>query len=337
MSPTPEERLKLKRFGLIVANCFLPGLGNGIFVDRRHFGILAAWLVCQLVLQNPFPYFAFLAASITYGLVLINRSPQAINLRLRMQDAARLGDREEERHRPNTPMGRTDPSYFASDRLKEKQDRAARILAQDAAIEQELELANSKTPVDEPFDPTVPLNQSWGHVDSDESPSDKSWLQAQLEQALQSQTDPGALILRPLPGEHDPWQQQQTDPAAPVTGEHDPWQQQMTDPAAPQPVAEYASAFTGLSSIESTGSLLSDSPRAEVLGGLQASGLPNSLPALIDPTVATTGSALLATASSTDPLGSGTETASEDNLNCHNCGYKRDHDFAFCPQCANFF
>lgn len=336
MSATPEERLKLKRFGLILLNCFVPGLGNAIFVERKQFWICLAWLVCEFVLQNLFPYFAFLIGSVTYGLIMINRSPQAVNLRLRTEETTRLsGQDEEELQRPNIPMGHTVEPHYASDRLEEKQQRAARVLAQEAAIAEELELANSRAPVDEPFDPTLPLNQSWGHLDADDSPSDKSWLQEQLAQALQSQTDPGAPMLQPSPSEHDPWQQQQTDPAVPVTGEHDPWQQQMTDPAAPQPVAGYATAFAGLGNIESTGSLLADPPRAEVIGGLQASGLPNNLQALTDPSL---NSSAPAAAPSTDPISSSSGSAAQsENMTCHTCGYKRDHDFAFCPQCATFF
>jgi hypothetical protein len=349
MSATPEERLKLKRFGLILANCFMPGLGNGIFVDRKQFGIVAAFLLCQLVLQNPFPYFAFLIGSVAYGLMMINRSPQAVNLRLHMEETQRLsGLSEEERTRPNAPMGHTADPHFASDRFEEKQERVERILAQEAAIEEEMDRANARAPVDEAFDPTVPLSQSWGRVDEEE-PAGKSWLQSQLEQALQSQTDPGTPILQPAAIEHDPWQQQQTDPALPVTGEHDPWQQQMTDPAAPRPVSGYASAFAGLGSIESTGSLLPDTPRTEVIGGLQASGMTNHLGSLTDPTI---GSGLLATAPigaasqapATDPLSSvgnsvcgASTTPQSEKMTCHNCGYKRDHDFAFCPQCATFF
>jgi hypothetical protein len=76
--------------------------------------------------------------------------------------------------------------------------------------------------------------------------------------------------------------------------------------------------------------------RSEVIGGLQASGMSTNLGSLTDPTI---GSGLLATAPigaasqapATDPLGG------SNNMTCHNCGYKRDHDFAFCPQCATFF
>lgn len=326
MPATPEEALNLRRFGLIVANCILPGLGNAFFVSKKRFAITLAFVAFQLVLQNPFPYFAFLIGSIAYGLIEINNSPLA----LRVKEAARQAEEEAVTGElpANSYLGRGPEVDYATLSMKHKDELAARKLDEQWQDKEMLEQTNRRAAGGQ-FDPTVPLAHSWGEADWDPSASDQSWIKDQLDKHLVSsnhlesapascahdagaQTDPSSASLPVTNNDQDPWVQQITDPAAPLltpsSKSHDPWQQQQTDPGAPLAVPSSKLEYQTLLEQQRTDPVI-----IQGLGEVD----------------------LLSTAGSSAPLHAGNAAAGEGR--CHSCGYKRDHDYAFCPKCATMF
>lgn len=343
MPATTEESRSLKRFALIILNCVAPGLGNSILISPKRIGILVGWLVAQIVLHNPFVYFAFLIGAVAFGLFELNNMPVS-------NRPSPVQPLSPEELKPNTYLGKMQEENKATDSFERKQLMAAKLLEQEAKDEEALEAAEH-SPGAHHFDPTVPLQQSFGRSDF-EDPNEQSWIQQQLQQTLQSQTDPAVPSVPPvqqLP-DQDQWAQQQTDPAAPMQinslsqqdpwaqqltdpslplqnqpseRQHDPWQQQMTDPSAPNAVPDFGVTGLGLGNMESTGSLLAEPERSDVLEMMKSSNYSSGLQSLSDP--------------STTPILTAAGTADSENQKCHSCGYKRDHDFAFCPQCATMF
>lgn len=362
MPATTEESRSLKRFALIILNCVAPGLGNSILVSPRRIGILVGWLIAQIVLHNPFVYFAFLIGSVAFGLFELNNMP----VRGRLTPVEPVSPED---LKPNTYLGKVDQENKATDSFERKQLIAAKLLEQEAKDEEILEASTLK-PGANYFDPTVPLQQSFRRADF-EDPGEQSWIQQQLQQTLQSQTDPSMPSVPPeqqlqdqdqwaqqqtdpstpiqinSSSQQDPWAQQLTDPSLPLHNQpaeqgHDPWRQQMTDPstplenqessgaanenfdaAAPDAVTDFGVTTLGLSNIESTGSLLSEPERSDILDMMKSANYSSGLSSIGDPT--------------TTPIMSAAGTGEDKDQKCHSCGYKRDHDFAFCPQCATMF
>jgi hypothetical protein len=323
MLPTREESLKIRRFGLIVANCLIPGLGNTIFVSPKRFGITIGWLIFQIVLQNPFPYFAFVIGSIAYGLIEINNSPLALSVKQKEEEAI-MQDLP-----ANTYVGKGPEVDYATDGLKRKQEMAAKALEKEWQAEEQLDKSKCSTD-GQSFDPRVPLGSTRGEADSGPSPSDRSWLTEQLQKALAPEnplpsthsphtsaagapTDPGTATLPVVSSaQQDPRVQQITDPAVPLSTpsskSNDPWQPQQTDPGAPQAVPFH------LQEVDASLQQITD---PVVISGLGEIDLLSAKPAA--------------------PASTGVQGAAEEERRCHSCGYKRDHDYAFCPQCATMF